>query len=166
MSKIKDSKVGPDYTDVYLEWLYFGYIGGMGLIVDSLERRGFECINTDRDKCICGAKIKYKYLLVNPLTRKCAIIGSCCKERFFMPKPGGKKSALAYIMYDLRGKINALEKVGGFDGLVQELKELLSMTIYYIEKQTKYGRDLKVSRRFVRLVEEYTGVKWKWGVWE
>ena len=165
VSKIRETEFGPDYSDVYFEWTYAGYIGGIEGIVNALQRRGVECINESLNKCICGAPIKRKYLLFNPLTKKCAVIGHECKERFFMPEPGGRKTALAYIMYDLRNKIEVLEKVGGFDNLVRELRRLLSTTVYYIEKQTKYGRNLKVSRRFAREVEVYTGVKWKWGVW-
>jgi hypothetical protein len=153
-----------DYVDVYREWTYYGYLFDEGLLVP-LEERGYETVNDDFDHCICGARIYHRYLLVNHITKKYAIIGSECRERFFLPTPRGRRSALAYIIYTLRSQLDYLSKVDGFERVKDEISKLLAIAIYYVEKQTKYGKDLKVSRNFARKVEFYTGLKWRWGVW-
>ena len=81
-----------------------------------------------------------------------------------MPTPAGKKSALAHILFDLRCKLELLDKLNYVE-LKKEIENLMNITIYYIEKQTKYKKNLLVTRNFANKVKELTGIEWRWDTW-
>jgi len=163
-----DEEFGQRYSKLYLEWKYFGYLSdALYRFIEKLEEKGYRRVNDHPERCICGTPIKYKFVIINPLTKKYAIIGSCCREKFFAPSPSGKKSALSYVLNDLRCKLEILRSVEDPDleFIRLRVERLLDVTIHYIEKQTKYKRKLVVTDNFARSVEEFTGIKWKWETW-
>jgi len=166
VSKITDQGFTQSYSQLYQEWKYFGYLSdSLQEFIDVLKSKGYTMVNDDPEHCVCGTPIRHKYVIINPITLKYAIIGSCCREKFFAPKPSGKKSALAYILHDLRCKLEILQHVKN-ERLKSEIERLLDVTIYYIEKQTKFKKYLIVTKNFAEKVKEFTGVEWKWETWD
>lgn len=155
------------YANIYAEWRFFGFVGDAykAQMINALLTNGYKMVNGDIHHCVCGAPIKYRYLIINPFTKKFAFIGSECKERFYMPNPSGKKMALAYILFDLRNKLEILHRLGVKGKYPSLVAQVLGLTVKYIEKLTKYKQKLKVGAWYAKRVEELTGIKWKWDVW-
>jgi len=153
-----------DYANLYLRWRLYGYAESefAKRYIDKLRKSGYRLVNKDLDHCVCGAKIKRRWLIVNDVARLYAFIGSECKEKFFLPAPTTPRMALMQAVMLLSVQISEAEKLGLN---TRTLRRLLGQALRYVEKLTKF-RELYVTKRFAELLELYTGIRWKWKTWE
>jgi len=156
-------KTPEQYASLYIRWSLYGYYSDLAKQYEKrLLQLGYRLVNRDRHHCICGARIEHGWLLVNHTAKLYAIVGSECKEKFFMPRANSPRVALMQAIWLLSTLANELRRVGIRAGRIERL---LGAAIYYIEKYTKY-RDVYVSKRFADALEQYTGIKWRWKTWE
>jgi len=153
-----------EYAHLYRRWRLYGYADSkLGwLYVKKLQQFGYKMVNRDKDHCVCGAKIEYRWLIVNHAAKLYAYIGNECKEKFFMPPPKSARMALIQAIWLLSTLIEELERVGV---KTKSVKKLLGLAIYYVEKYTKF-KEVYVAKWFVEKLEQYTGIKWRWKTWE
>jgi len=157
-------KTARDYGKLYRRWELYGYADSdlAKKYVEELKRRGYRLVNKDIKHCVCGAPIKNRWIIVNHTARLYAYVGSECKEKFFLPAPLTPRMALKQAVMILGNQIAQTERFG-LD--VSILETLLGKALIYIEKFTTYD-EVYVSEWFVKKLELYTGIRWKWKTWE
>jgi len=153
-----------EYARLYRRWRLYGYADSeLGqLYVEKLQKIGYKMANRDKGHCVCGAPIKYRWLIVNHAGKLYAYIGNECKERFFLPPPTTPRMALKETIMILGNQIEETERVG-LDTYFLEL--LLGDALRYAEKSTKY-KEVYVSKWFAKNLELHVGIRWKWKTWE
>ena len=101
--------------------------------------------------CACGQRLKvgwkatYAY---NTKTKKTIIVGSCCKNKL-NPKRWNRKKDYLYNAHELAGN---------------DWEEEFVMSL--INRLTKYGSGLILTKKQASKLEDITGQKWKWKIWE
>ena len=101
--------------------------------------------------CVCGQHLKpgwKAYYVYNNKTKETLVIGSCCVKKFNPRKWNGKKAYL-YNAYDLARN--------------DEEKEFV---MSLINRLTKWGSDLIVSKKQASWLESITKKKWEWKIWK
>jgi len=157
-------KSARDYAKLYRRWRLYGYADSelAKKYIDVLRGRGYRLVNEDADHCVCGAPIKYRWLIVNKKARLYAFVGKECKERFFLPEAKSSRAAIKEVIMVLGNQIDETEEAG-LDTYVLEL--LLGQALRYAEKLTRF-KEVYVSRWFAKNIELNLGIKWKWTTWE
>jgi hypothetical protein len=97
--------------------------------------------------CVCGTKIQRVFTVYNPRTNSTLEIGSCCIKRFNPRKWNSKKDYL----YNARD----LAKTDGAKQFTQDL----------INRLSKWGSSLIISRKQASWLEFITKHPWKWRIW-
>jgi len=103
------------------------------------------------EDCVCGQHLKVgwkAYYVYNFKTRETLIIGSCCVKKF-NPRKWNRKKAYLYNAYDLARNDTERNFVMGL-----------------INKLTRYGSSLIVSRKQADWLENITNKEWKWKIWK
>lgn len=111
-----------------------------------------------KDRCICGTKIENRFYLYCLKNKKVLTIGSCCMKRFRLVDPSTKQNYLALAVELLKNAYQIKQD--------QKYLILLNIVLKYIEKLTKFGSKLKLTKKMAYSLQKLTGLKWKWEVWE
>jgi len=172
-----------EYADLYKRWRLIGFYEPprknefprktslVKRILDELKRMGYVMVNKDPRYCICGQRIKRRWLIVSHIDKKYAFIGSECKERFFYPAPTNKLSTLVQALMLTRVLLEEVERLNldkpgkGLEKRIAAIRRFMGTTIHYIEKTTIFKKRLKVSQSYANYLEQYTGLEWKWQKW-
>jgi hypothetical protein len=104
----------------------------------------------EEEDCACGQHLKagwWAYYVLNVKTKKTIIIGSCCVKKL-NPKRWNTKKEYLY---------NALALARND----QEKEFVMSL----INKLTKWGSGLIISKRQAAWLESITNKEWKWKTW-
>jgi hypothetical protein len=105
----------------------------------------------NEENCACGQHLKVgwkAYYVYNVKTKETLIIGSCCFKKF-NPRKWSTKKAYLYNAYDL----------ARYDKEKEFVESL-------INKLTKYGSGLIVSKKQALWLESITKKKWEWKIWK
>ena len=110
-----------------------------------------EEILEDEKICACGQHLKVgwkAYYAFNQKTKKMVIIGSCCKNKL-NPRGWNKKKDYLYNAHSIARN---------------DKEEEFVMSL--INRLTKYGSSLIISKKQAAWLQGITGQKWKWKTWE
>jgi len=105
----------------------------------------------NEEDCACGQHLKAgwkAYYAYNVKTKETLIIGSCCIKKF-NPRKWNSKKAYLYNAYDLARNDDEKEFVRSL-----------------INKPTKWGSGLIVSKKQASWLRSITKKEWEWKIWE